>query len=377
MSQQKSQMSLPIFSKIAPHEFLIANLRVPGEGDSSSDDEGTRPNGRAPSKGREFEVNAGSLSQAHGSTALRLGRTSVICGVRGEILPVDSIPQFRPSTVASETDDAASVEADNRRQLRDYDLLVPNLELSTGSAPEFLPGGPPSVLAQVLSTRLYALLHSSGLVDAECLKIWHQKETKKSTESMDVDDDEEEEEEEEPQVKAYWTLYIDIVFLSFDGNPFDAAWAAILAALRDTRLPHARWDADRDRVVCSPAAVEPSVPLTLRGLPVATTAVVCVQNKKKQQRQSSEAAGAHWILTDPDRLEETDCRESITVVVDRQEVDSKKKGKKTSKTVERKTVVRALSKTGGVLVGPDDMHALVATAEQRWASMAKALGQGP
>ena len=384
MSQQKSQMSLPIFSKIAPHEFLIANLRVPGGGDASSsdDDEGTRPNGRAPGKGRAFEVNAGSLSQAHGSTALRLGRTSVICGVRGEILPVDSIPQFRPSTVqaasssSATADDAASVEADNRRQLRDYDLLVPNLELSTGSAPEFLPGGPPSVLAQVLSTRLYALLHSSGLVDAECLKIWHQ--TKTSTGGMDVD--EAEEDEEQPQVKAYWTLYIDIVFLSFDGNPFDAAWAAILAALRDTRLPHARWDADRDRVVCAPAAVEPSVPLTLRGLPVATTAVVCVQNKKKQQRQSSEAAGAHWILTDPDRLEETDCRESITVVVDRQPVDTKKtkkKGKTASIPAERTTVIRALSKSGGVLVGPDDMHALVATAEQRWASMAKALGQEP
>ncbi|KAK4987007.1 hypothetical protein LTR28_001918, partial [Elasticomyces elasticus] len=54
--------------------------------------------------------------------------------------------------------------------------------------------------------------------------------------------------DEPPQLvsKAYWTLYIDLLFISLDGNPFDVAWAAVLAALKDTRLPRAWWDPDRE-----------------------------------------------------------------------------------------------------------------------------------
>ncbi|KAL1887333.1 hypothetical protein Sste5346_010291 [Sporothrix stenoceras] len=363
MTQQKGQLARPIFAKIAPHEYLVANLaRANTEG---SEVKGTRPNGRTPDEARDFDVHTGSLSQAHGSAAVRLGKTRVICGVRGEILPVTNIPQYRPSTITPEQAGTSEAESDNRRQLRDYDLLVPNLELATGSAPEFLPGGPPSVLAQVLSTRLHALLHSSGLVDAEALKVWHTPRPSASEGDEDLEvDDEEEEEDRTPEIKAYWTLYIDLLFLSFDGNPLDAAWAAIVAALRGTRLPHARWDADRDRVVCSPPSVTPTPPLTLRGLPVASTAVVLVENRKRQQRQSSEADSAHWILEDPDRLEESQCHETVTVVVD------------CSNGSGEKTVVRALSKSGGVLVGPQELHALVASAETRWASLSKAL-QGP
>ncbi|EFW99137.1 3 exoribonuclease family protein [Grosmannia clavigera kw1407] len=384
MSRPKGQLAKPIFAKIAPHEYLVANLARETTADSSPFGSGTRPNGRSPEEARAFDVHTGSLSQAHGSAAVRLDRTRVICGVRAEILPVDNIPHYRPSAVTTAPTEAGSVfsqaeiDTDNRRQLRDYDLLVPNLELATGSAPEFLPGGPPSVLAQPLSTRLYSLLHASGLVDAERLKIWHQPPSSRSTDSksgddeMDVDESDADEAldafdpgqaTQGPELKAYWTLYIDLLFLSFDGNPFDAAWAAVVAALRDTQLPLARWDADRGEVVCSPQTetesepetnVASSAPLTLRGLPVATTAVVCVENKKKRQQ-----GGARWILLDPDRLEENQCRETVTVVVDRSDGSQ--------------TMVRALSKTGGVLVGPRELHALVAAAEKRWTALAEAL----
>ncbi|CAK7271074.1 hypothetical protein SEPCBS119000_004414 [Sporothrix epigloea] len=379
MAQQKGQLARPIFAKIAPHEFLVANLVRPSTDNNDQAQSGTRPNGRTPEELREYDVHTGSLSQAHGSAAVRLGRTRVICGVRGEILPVDSIPQYRPSSFATaiESDDARNnlVEAENRRLLREYDLLVPNLELASGSALEFLPGGPPSVLAQVLTTRLYALLHSSGLIDAESLKIWHQPRGKTDANpterDMEMGEDEEEDESDEveenrsPVLKAYWTLYIDVLFLSFDGNPLDAAWAAMVAALRDTRLPHTRWDTDRDRFVCAPTTVTPALPLSLRGLPVAMTAAVCVENRKRQQRQSSTAVGAHWILEDPDRFEESLCHESATVVVD------------CSDGTGVKTVVRALSKSGGVLLGPDELHNLVISAEKRWASFQKALTNSP
>ncbi|CAK7563530.1 MAG: hypothetical protein SEPTF4163_001399 [Sporothrix epigloea] len=381
MAQQKGQLARPIFAKIAPHEFLVANLvRSFSDSDGQEGQGGTRPNGRTPEESRDFDIHTGSLSQAHGSAAVRLGRTRVICGVRGEILPVDNIPQYRPSSTSTSTrsgDATKSVlEAENRRLLREYDLLVPNLELASGSAPEFLPGGPPSVLAQVLTTRLYALLHSSGLVDADSLKIWHQPqgESDKALIEGDIEMNENQDEIEEadkedddrnPVLKAYWTLYIDVLFLSFDGNPMDAAWAAIVAALRDTRLPHACWDTDRDRFVCSLPSVTPALPLTLRGLPVATTAAVCVENRKRQQRQSSDAVGAHWVLEDPDRFEEGLCHETATVVVD------------CSNGTGKKTIVRALSKSGGVFLGPQELHTLVVSAEKRWASLSKALATDP
>ncbi|OAA61606.1 3 exoribonuclease family protein [Niveomyces insectorum RCEF 264] len=411
MSRQKGQLARPVFAKIAPHEFLVANLvRAPTTAEDDANDanddrgttqQGTRPNGRTPDEARPFDIHTGALSQAHGSAAVRLGRTRVICGVRGEILPVANIPHYRPSPAAPATAtgaDLAAADADNRRQLRDYDLLVPNLELATGSAPEFLPGGPPSMLAQVLSTRLFTLLHSSGLVDAESLKIWHQPRRGRSERAaeegnMDVDSDDVDEDDEiengdagedrlddTPDLKAYWTLYIDLVFLSFDGNPFDAAWAAVVAALRDTRLPHARWDADRGRVVCA-ASTPPPLALTLRGLPVALTALVCVANKRKQQQSSdsnknsgADTGALHWILQDPDRLEESQCRETVTVVVDCSgKAQGGRAGGGGGGGGDGATVIRALSKSGGVLVGPEAMHALVTAAEQRWVALSEAL----
>jgi len=49
-------------------------------------------------------------------------------------------------------------------------------------------------------------------------------------------------------------LYIDILFISLDGNALDAAWASVPAALSDTSLLHAYWDIDTSRVLYSSSA---------------------------------------------------------------------------------------------------------------------------
>lgn len=285
---------------------------------------------------------------------VRIGDTAVICGVRGELLPVSNIPQWRTPTTALEREGMTPQDKkqEGAKEMRDYDLLVPNIELATGCAPQFLPGVPPSTLAQTLSTRVYSLLHNSGMMDAEDLRVWY---TPPDLEGAAEDTMEDEEEKTAaPEIKAYWTLYIDVLFISFDGNPFDAAWVAMLAALRDTKLPRAWWDADREMVLCSRGE---SKPLTLEGFPVACTAAVLVERETEPAVQD-QVKGKTWVLVDPDREEEKLCDESVTVVVDRSGGETR---------------VRGIEKAGGRVLGPGDIRRVVGLAEKRWADVSKEL----
>jgi exosome complex component RRP43 len=349
-TENSLMLSSAAFAKLLPHPYLLANLQ-PTDGTSQS----SRTNGRKPQQARQPEINTSSLSHAHGSALVRTGGTTVICGVRGETLLTSEIPNYR----APEDSSAAAVD-----ELRDYDLLVPNIELATGCAPNFLPGVPPTTLAQTLSTRVYSLLHSSKLVDVDRLRIYQDADGAKSRAKRGVnvgdeegedqgDDDGDEEMQEgeadedetgEKVLKAYWVLYIDILFISFDGNPFDAAWAATVAALRDTKLPQAWWDPDHETALCS--RFRQPVPLNLRGFPVACTAAVFTAHERQKKN-----GGSYWILVDPDRLEEGLCDETVTVVVDRSEGSTR---------------ILSISKSGGTIVGSALMKELVATTEARW-----------
>ncbi|KAI4866641.1 ribosomal protein S5 domain 2-like protein [Hypoxylon rubiginosum] len=324
-------LSSATFAKLTPHPFLLANLQPADQSIPSA-----RTNGRQPAQARPYSINTSSLTHAHGSAVVRSGDTTVICGVRGETLLASQIPNFRtPSQTAGIESTSSSSDED---ELRDYDLLVPNVELATGCAPTFLPGVPPTTLAQTLSTRLYSLLHSSRLLDAEDLRIYHD-----ISAEMEMEGEEVETGRAAKEVKAYWVLYIDILFVSFDGNPFDVAWAAIVAALRDTKLPQAHWDVDREIVLCSRDA--PS-PLSIRGLPVACTAAVFTAKERQKK-----GVGQYWILVDPDRLEESLCDETATMVVD---------------CTSGETNILTMSKHGGTLVGPAVMKKFATVAEARW-----------
>ncbi|KAI5464025.1 exoribonuclease family protein [Mariannaea sp. PMI_226] len=317
------------FAKLSPHPYLLANLEP-----SSNEVPPARSNGRAPNEVRLPTVNSSSLSHAHGSAVVRMGDTTVICGVRGETILTSEIPSYRASNTETE--------------LRDYDLLVPNIELATGCSPQFLPGGPPTTLAQTLSTRIYSLLHSSKVVDPEDLRIWH---TRPADEAAPEEDHMEEDGaseagEGQKVVVAYWVLYIDIFFISFDGNPFDAAWAAVMAALRDTKLPKTRYDADREMVVCTR---KESSPLTITNIPIACTAVVFTG--KETDRSTTD--GKFWLLVDPDRLEESLCDESVTIVVNCRDGETK---------------ILSISKHGGIILTPQILTSkqFLTWAGKRW-----------
>ncbi|KZF20914.1 exoribonuclease family protein [Xylona heveae TC161] len=315
------------FAKLSPAPFLHAHLKPTTKGAPIS-----RPNGRAPNSFRTATAHTSSLSHASGSAVVRTGDTACVCGVRGEILLARDVPGQRfeggnglrgPTTGADE--------------IAELGLVVPNIELSTGCSPAHIPGQPPSTLAQSLSQRILKLLQSSKLIDPADLRIWH--DPRAILQAMDTEDGDE---DAQPEVKAFWVLYIDILFISLDGNPFDVAWAAVLASLSDTHLPRAHWDIDNEMVVCSPSK-DFAHKLRLDGFPLPASFAVFSTG-----RGASKEA---WVLADPDDFEEGLCTEEISLVVD---------------CSGKETRILRIEKSGGGAVGIEEIRALVALAEGRW-----------
>jgi len=238
---------------------------------------------------------------------------------------------------------------------------VPNVELATGCDPQHLPGGAPSEEAQALSARILALLTTSGLVSLRDLEIVY---TPERTTDMEVDGMEDDE-NEAPRTVAYWTLYPSIHVLSLAGGAslFDAAWGALVAALRDVKLPRASWDADFGAVVCSENVAEVRR-LELNGRPLAATWGVFVADAGERAMEKSQGSDMWkdvdvdgsskraWLLADPDGFEGALCQEVVTVVVD------------CSNGQEAR--VLKLEKSGGGAVGIKQMKQLVRRAEARW-----------
>jgi exosome complex component RRP43 len=106
-------------------------------------------------------------------------------------------------------------------------------------------------------------------------------------------------------------------------------------------------------ILCEDAVSE-SKKLRLRGLPIAVTTLVFTAKEQRQDRDQK-----HWILVDPDTFEEGLCDESVTVVVDCSEGAIKMLG---------------ISKSGGTIVGKDEMKNIVGLAERRWAELSRLLG---
>ena len=270
-----------------------------------------------------------------------------MCGVRGEVLRMEDIPDYKSRTEEEDKardDDEDEQGSRKRRKKEDSEemaqlgLLVPNLELATGCSPDNVPGGPPSLLAQTLTQRIFTLLHTTHLLSMSDLQIWfHPPPSSTPTRTADREEDEDED-LARPSVKAFWTLYIDILFISLDGNAFDAAWLSVLAALKDTQLPRAWWDGDREMVLCSDDPGE-ARGLDLYDMPVALSFGVF--------EGDGEGKGKRWVLVDMDGFEEGLCREGGTVVVG-----------------EGGRILR-VEKDGGGVVGVKEVRGLVEMARGR------------
>jgi len=336
----------PIFAAISPHPFLQAHLSA----GSTSSNTSLRANGRKTHEFRTPGLNTGSLTHCNGSAVVRLGNTSVVCGVRAEILKEGDISgelaYTAPSSDAdntTDTDDSYSSEEEGN-EIPHHGLVVPNIELSTGSTPVHVPGNAPSPYAQTLISRIRSLVHSTRLLRARDLRILH-------TPSANPEDPDA---PAATQLKGYWVLYLDVFFISLDGNAFDAAWLAILAALRDTLLPRAYFDEEYEGILCSDERGEART-LRLRTLPVASTFVVFEGRREEGQQ----GIGDKWVLSDADGFEEGVCAETVCVVVEGAGKDG---------------VVARVEKSGGGVIGREEMKELVERAKKRWIEVTRLLG---
>ncbi|KAK7060869.1 hypothetical protein VNI00_000602 [Paramarasmius palmivorus] len=190
---ENEALKAAIFQRLHPRVYLERFLA-----------ERVRPDGRAGDEWRDIDINVGSISTANGSALVRMGNTTIVCGVKAEI---------------------AEPELDRPND----GFLVPNIDLPAICSSKFKPG-PPSEEAQVLSERLndvlveLVALSSSNIVPRSSLCI-------------------------EPS-KSVWTLYVDATCINYDGNAFDAALLAMVSALRNTTLPEATYDEITGRTIC-------------------------------------------------------------------------------------------------------------------------------
>ncbi|PNW77535.1 hypothetical protein CHLRE_10g440900v5 [Chlamydomonas reinhardtii] len=169
--------------------------------------EGVRPDGRPIGRARAVTIGAGTITTADGSALVKVGRTTVLAGVRLEIMRPD------------ETAPAAGA-------------LVLSVEMAPFSSADYRPGRAPDHVSAVVEKLSSALLGSGaassagaaagaagpagggGAVQLGSLCI--------------------------AEGKAAWRALLDVYVLDADGCVLDAALLAAVAALRDTRIPAVR-----------------------------------------------------------------------------------------------------------------------------------------
>lgn len=195
------------FKRLYPQKYLSRFL--------SND---RRPDGRSLNTWREVGINTGAVSTASGSALVRLGDTTIVCGIKAE-----------------------TAEPDWDRPNEGW--IVPNVDLPAICSPNFKPG-PPADEAQVLSQQLHDLLISSKVLPLRKLVIH--------------------------PGKAAWVLYVDVVCINYDGNAFDAAVLAVMTALRNTNIPVATYDEELEQTICSRTETI-ALKDYLRGIPLSCT----------------------------------------------------------------------------------------------------------
>lgn len=176
-----------------------------------------RPDGRSLGEFRQTYIKLNPIeSTADGSSMIKVGNTSVICGVKAEL--------FEP-----QPDDVP-----------DQGTVIPNVELNAGCSSSYR-SGPPSEQAQVASQMIADVLTTSNFLDSSSLCV--------------------------SVGKLAWCLFCDVICLDLDGNLLDACLMAVVAALSVTKLPVVSID-EITKVI---SVCDEKKPLTLGNMPVSST----------------------------------------------------------------------------------------------------------
>jgi exosome complex component RRP42 len=172
-------------------------------------EQGKRVDGRKFDEYRKIEIEPGIVSKAEGSARVKIGNTQVMVGVKMDVVePYSDSPDSGVLTTAAE--------------------LIPL------ASPDF-EAGPPRADAIELARVVDRGIRESEVIEVDKLCI-------------------------EPEEKV-WIVFIDIHILDYDGNLFDAASLAALAALLTAKVPAERFELGED------------YPLPLKDPPVSCTSV--------------------------------------------------------------------------------------------------------
>uniref|UniRef100_A0A8D3B9L0 Exosome complex component RRP43 n=1 Tax=Scophthalmus maximus TaxID=52904 RepID=A0A8D3B9L0_SCOMX len=211
--------------------------------------ENCRPDGRELSEFRTTTLNIGSISTANGSALVKFGNTTVMCGIKAEL--------------ANPT-----VETPGKG------YIVPDVDLPPLCSSRFRPG-PPGEQAQAASQFIADVIESSGVIQTEDLCI--------------------------DRGKLCWVLYCDMMCLDYDGNLLDACIVALLAALKNTRLPEVTFNTETSAPEVNS---EKRQGLCIRKHPVATS--FCIFDDS-------------ILIVDPTAEEESLATAQLTVVTDEED----------------------------------------------------------
>jgi len=225
--------------------------------------DGKRADNRKLDEYRDIQIEVNVVSKAEGSAKVKIGKTQVIAGIKMDVgEPYPDTPDTGVMSTAAE--------------------LIPM------ASPDF-ESGPPREDAIELARVVDRGIRESEIIEVEKLCI-------------------------EPGEKV-WIVFIDIHILDYDGNLFDAASLAALAALMTANVPAERFELGKD------------YPLPLKEPPISCT--------------SAKFNGV--IVTDPSLDEEEIAEARLTVATDdKGDVRAMQKGLNGSFTVDEvKKVIKA------------------------------------
>jgi len=217
--------------------------------------QGKRADGRSFEDYRSIEIETNIISKAEGSARVKIGNTQVVAGIKMDVgEPYPDSPESGVMTTSAE--------------------LIPL------ASPDF-ESGPPREDAIELSRVVDRGIRESEVIELNNLCI-------------------------EPGEKV-WICFIDIHIIDYDGNLFDAASLASLAALLTTKVPASRFDIGED------------YPLPMKDPPISCTSVKFDD----------------VVLIDPSLDEEEIAEARLTVAVDQKgDIRAMQKGLNGSFTVD-------------------------------------------
>jgi exosome complex component RRP43 len=240
MASNDVRLEAETFRKIHPLEFYRKFLT-----------EKLRPDGRALSNVRKTHITTGSLQNTEGSGLVKMGNTSVICGIRGEVtVPKQKNPFSSDNTVLGNSGTAMQDDEDenNEESDRNEGIYVVGVELPSICAPQYQHWADSLQDTSTLQYHIQNTLEKYNVIDRRELCI--------------------------SAGEAVWVLYIDVYVLEHDGNLMDACFIAVLAALDNLRLPALEIVDSIVKVVEN----EPTTRLILRHFPIPLSFVILDQN---------------------------------------------------------------------------------------------------